>query len=199
MRKSFKKLNKIDLSSINTFESLLNKNYKIIGLRHTEMIKRVKGIREEYSDLQKKLMPKITDDITRDDILNTKLKIIKYAASHKAHFFIERFTELAGGKVYCGPHYIFPFVQTKKNLIKKGENFEAKIFVGNSYEFHPLDEPKIIINGDTLDFDSEKEFATYKVITTKKGEQKLNIEFMMINGFTGEKYNTCSEYVLQVD
>lgn len=199
IKKSFEKLNNIDLSMINTFDSLLNKNYKIIGLRHNEMIKRIEGIHKSYSDLQNTLIPKLTDDITRNDVLNIKLKFIKYAAIHKAHFFIDKFRELAGGKVFCGPHYIFPLVQPQKNSVKKGDDFEAKIFVGNGYEFHPLDQPKIIVNRDTLEFDKEKEFAIYKVRTKKRGEEKLNIEFMMVNKLTGEKYTTSSEYIIKVN
>ncbi len=199
INRSCKKLNNIDSLTINTFDSLLNKNYKIIGLRHNEMITRVEGIRKDYSELQNALMPKITTDIERDDVLKIKLKFINYAAVHKAHFFIERFRELAGGKIFCGPHYIFPLIQPQKNFVKKGDNFEAKIFVGNGYEFHPLDEPRIIVNGDTLEFDKEKEFATLKFRTKKRGEEKLNIKFMMLNRLTGEKNITSSEYVIKVN
>ena len=199
IRKSSKELNNIDLLTINTFDSLLNKNYKTIGLKHDDMKSRLVGIQKEYSSLQKKLIPTITTDIKRNDVLNMKLKFIKYAAVHKAHFFVERFRELAGGKVFCQPHWISPLIQTKKNIVKKGEYFEAKIFVGNSYNFHPLDEPKIIVNGDTLEFDKGEEFATYKIKTKKRGEKKLNLEFFMFNKLTGKKHTRSSEYVIKVE
>lgn len=198
-RKSFKDLNRIDELTINTFDSLLRKDYKIFGFRHEGMEMHLKGFQNEYNDLQNKLMPKLSSDVSRDDVLGMKLNFIKYAAVHKAHFFIEKFRELAGGKVYCQPHWIFPLIQTKRNLVKKGDYFEAQIHVGNGYEFHPLDEPKIIVNGDTLEFNKGEEFATYKFITTRRGEKKLNLEFLMINRLTGEKYNIFSEYVVEVN
>jgi len=192
-------LSLIDQSIINMFDSLLTKEYKIIGLREEEMKKRLKGIREEYNELQSTLIPQTNNDINNNNLFKIKLKSLKYAAIHKTHFFIEKFRELAGGKIYCAPHYIFPLIQTKKNSVKKGEYFEAKIAIGNHYQFHPLDNPKVIVNGDTLNFNSEEDFINYKFKTKQKGDKKLNLEFFMFNKLTGEKYSSSSEYIVNVN
>lgn len=199
LKKSIGQLEEIDIAMIHTFDSLLNKEYKVIGLREREVKERIEGVQEEHSNLQASLMPEISKDVIRNDVFKLKLKSLKYAAVHKAHFFIEMFSELTEGQIICDLNFSFPLVHTKKNSIKKGEYFEASIFVGSMYDFHPLENPKIIVNGDTLDFDVDVGFANYKFKATERGEQKLKLEFQMFNHLTREVFSTGSEYVIYVE
>jgi len=112
------------------------------------------------------------------------------------YFFFEglffRYTGYRG----CFLRKYFPVINPKQGCVKKGKYFEADIHIGSYYNY--FSEANLVINGDTLNYDTKKGVAKYKWKSNKSGINKLNITCTVVNPLTGEKYSSDSSYEYDV-
>lgn len=182
-----KKLTKIDSSIMYLYKTEISKNMKSIGIREWGFTNRIKDLSSSLNKLSNATFPIPTNDIQHDSIFMLKLKMIHFGVIQRINLFSESFRELMGGNFLCGPSRRFPVVHQKKSHIKKGEYFEAEIGVVNYFDQFDIHSSDIIVNNDTLKFDTETGFANLKIKANQRGEFELNIKCNIMNDLTGEK------------
>jgi len=177
--------------SFDTYENLLNEfGTEVFGFKQDEIVSRLNNI-QAYFDHNS---PQYNSNspIVNFSYLKTKAKLLE-------HHLLKEITGYYSGRVICGGPILFPVVVPKKSTPFIGENFEARIGIGQySNQIDPAS-LRYIINGDTIPANLEDGTTEIAIPTTKIGTQKVDITFEVINPMTGKKSDYHSmpyEYVV---
>lgn len=198
MESLLKRLGNIDNSVLQLYHETISLNQKAIGLRKYEVENRIENSKTNLRILSQKVDPIISEEIRNDSLFFYQIKLFQYSVLERVHMFGQLLGELIGGNAPCGPTVFFPIVFPKKSLYRKGDYYEADIYIGSPHlDYYEESFGAIIVNQkDTILIDKKTGKANLKIKATESGKFNLNLEANLSNDLTGEiiRYGITHKY-----